>query len=195
MNKFFLIFVALFVSGCAHEKASDRSCGELKYYSKTKIEIKTISVDLLSRPKEPSFYLFAGESDPYHHYAILLKPEAVLAELESFSKIRGGSKWVEALIEKIKADLPLKENTDIEKYGLFGYPFMGAQKTIALNLIEKNQASIVDFWRIESSEEISGKVLKKVVFARVGYAPEDADAREVCELSGDSILELIERVY
>ena len=195
MNRILIIFLVFFVTGCAYKKPDDHSCGYNVYYKNTKIEIKTISVDLLARPKEPSFYLFAGETKPYHHYAILLKPEAVLAELELFSKSNGGSKWTDSLLEKIRADLPLKENTDIEKYGLFGYPFMGVQKTLALNLIQKNQASIVDFWRIESSEEISGKELKSAVFARIGYSAEDPEARAVCEVSGESILELIERVY
>lgn len=196
MNRLLIIFCIFLISGCANKRSSERSCGENKNFSIPKSSVKKTNVNLLARPKEPSFYIYSGESDPYNHYAILFNPGSVVGELENYSLENPiNSKWVEPILEKVKADLPLKENTDLEKYGLLGRQFMGWERKLVLNLIEKNKVSIIDFWRTEGEEERNGKVLKMAVVVRIGYDPMDADEREVCEPSGDSILHVIDRVY
>jgi hypothetical protein len=190
-SMFFIIFSVL-ISSCASKNVPEpRVCGELPYFGSKKDIYRSFSISLLPKPSVPNFYLYVGSSEPYHQYAVMVSPESLVRELDRQIKEGIISHWGEVLLGNVKRDLPLRENTDISKYGFISYALISGNLSIFTNLISKGQASLVDFWNIR--QDGSPGEINVVTVAHI--ANRGAESREVCTPAGEKIFSLVDVWY
>lgn len=184
---FTLFLFTVSFSVCAENKQINMECGDHGSILKSKHSNIITTAKLPKKPESPSLYMFVGESYRYHHYVVYIKPEYLIAELKRKIEI-DSYRDDEAFLEALEKDLPLKNDTDIYKYGLINPLLMEAPSKHVVSLLGKGQASLIDLWnfvpntavtevKVSNMESIGGKF------------------RDICELNGNSIIHVTDAIY
>jgi hypothetical protein len=115
------------------------------------------------------------------HYVVLMSPDSVVALLQSRAAEELYSLHAPTLLDWIKADLPLADDTDLNKYSIRNTRLERLPRYIAAALLESGDASVVDLWQLDNEKNLSEMQL-------VRLATSDGEWRHFCEPSGQEIL-------
>lgn len=131
LKKTLLIVVVIFISGCVNT-IDLTSCKASSYSHKGKRN--ALNIDLSKIPSYSMFYVIKN------YYVVLLKPDSVVNYLKNVGNIGNGAELL-ALIEK---DLPIKENTDLFKYGVINTSFTSDIDFLVAEILQNGDASLID---------------------------------------------------
>jgi hypothetical protein len=151
----------------------------------------TVTIDLEPFSREvrlqPAFYYHDRERS----HVFFVKAEDVVGWVESHGDSR-------PLLDLLRRDLPLKEDTDLFKYSLQVRSFSAGDISYLLSdLIEKGRA-MVDEWPIRGSTTESAEVYDRqdpLRIKRVSWSARGADGWKFCREDGFEILTIVETIY
>lgn len=127
------IFLAL-SSGVAN---ADSFCGKRALQSRDTVTIQ------LDTPKhgtraQPAFYL----RDTEHSLVLFFKPQDVVAALEKLANGPKPDTRLSQILSAVRADLPLKDNTDLFKYEFHGEGWHGLADNVVATLLDAGHVDI-----------------------------------------------------
>jgi len=139
---------------------------------------------------QPAFYL--REDMPER--VLFFRPEDVLALFDSWSVNQ--QQEVRATLERIRSDLPLKEDTDLFKYALRDAHFGAIVEYLAADLLEMGKAA-VDFSplhmpgkeAVQPNDQFDPSSIKRVYWKTRG-----GDGHKYCDPRGFGILTIVETI-
>ena len=139
---------------------------------------------------QPAFYL--REDMPER--VLFFRPEDVLALFDSWSVNQ--QQEVRATLERIRSDLPLKEDTDLFKYALRDAHFGAIVEYMAADLLEMGKAA-VDFSplhmpgkeAVQPADQFDPSSIKRVYWKTRG-----GDGHKYCDPRGFGILTIVETI-
>lgn len=178
--KLCIFFILIFTAACSSAAIQKSNCGEK---SSSKIKRVPQTIHLPSRPTGLVFYMLT--SDQFYsgnHYAILMKPEDLIDELEA----RVAELHVDddlELLQQLKKDMPITSNQDIFKYSVSNTKLLPRTKFIVDKLLAKSKASVTDLW----SSKALGDPLSEIILMDV---ENHGTMREYCAPVDRSILSL-----
>jgi len=175
----------LLVAGTAH---ASEGCGQRALHDKSTATLMLSPMNVFASG-QPLFYL--RYTDDLH--VLYFKPEDVVAVLEeelaglrakyptvTFSESRIPLGW-------IRQDLPLKEDTDLFKYGLREPGFALDLDLLVAALLDKGQAA-VDFLPLRiSRQEIGNEPNDPSSIKRVNWKTREEEGRIYCDAGGREI--------
>lgn len=140
MRILIIFFLSIFCISCAATKNNSNVCqGNGAVLGYNNVKQKNI---LLFEEQRDSFSFYYRSFD----YAILISPENIVAYVESDA--RGGTinsnSLGSILVNKIKNNIPLKENVDIFRYSLDSPELLSYTKYVVAGLLEKGNVSVLD---------------------------------------------------
>jgi hypothetical protein len=145
--KSYVIFSLLFViAGCASHPGNPPVCGGLP--NPRADETRTITpISLKVRAKSPMFYWKTN------YYFVLMPPDSVVNFLKSEVE-RNGLYKADDLLALIKADIPLSDDTDIDKYTLKNHKLWNSPEFIASKLLEDANASVISWAELDDKQNV-----------------------------------------
>jgi len=158
---------------------------------------ETISLDGLKGGvrEHAAFYLRDTRKD----LVFFFKPEHVLALLESWSVhavASDRSTFAESL-ERVRSDLPLKEDTDLFKYGIHSNIFNARLDDLVVELLDAGHA-MIDFYPLHDSGRYAGSdhdQYDPVKLKRVHWANRGGNGRQYCNDEGRDILFIVDTIH
>ena len=147
---------------------------------------ETIALDGLKGGvrEHPAYYL----RDAQRHLVFFLKPEHVVTLLEA-----GGNDYADSL-ERMRRDLPLKEDTDLFKYGVRDIRFYNLLDDLVAKLLDAGHA-MVDFFPLHDSEGQainSNDRFDPVTLKRVYWNTRAGEGRTYCSEKGSEVLSVVD---
>ncbi|HEV8443778.1 MAG TPA: hypothetical protein VGQ27_09870 [Steroidobacteraceae bacterium] len=181
------LLVAAFVVGTQGVALGGAGCSKHDLHKK---DTATIELDAPKHGarEQPAFYL----REPEHNLVLFFKPRDVLTVLEQ----RAGDSRLANVVAEIRADLPLKEDTDLFKYDLRGEGFDGLLDFIVADLLDAGHA-VVDYVPIHAAGSDSSRlndVYDPTTIKRVHWENRGGDGRTYCSADGFFILDVTDTI-
>lgn len=167
-----ILFSVGLLAGCATHRGNPPVCGGSQDSGITR---SATSVKLKARTSTPMLY---WTSD---HYVVLMSPDSVVELVQSWVAEELYSRHAPTLLDWIRADLPLADDTDLNKYSIRNTRLESLPRYIAAALLESGDASIVDLWQLDNEKNLSEMQL-------VRLATSGGEWRYFCEPAGQEIL-------
>jgi len=179
-----LVAAVAVITSSAQAQSRSSSCGDPALLKQRSVKVNTKTVKLRPLPAGPTFYLLAGEAarnEP--HYAILLPADKLTRELRAQNPGTPKQPPMEMFdiwLQRIQADLPLSQHTDLLKYGVPEGGAGGMSALMASWLLSSGEATVVDLWGG------SATYLNQVLVADIEL--HGSKFIEVCDMSGKPFL-------
>ena len=175
------LFILMIVSGCAVASEKAVVCGDSGSAAEGDRSVHRARIFLKPYTGSHSYYLLVNEKRPSFHYAILVTPQDVIEDLKKRISLNG-HRMYSVLLAEIEKDLPLRQNVDINKYGISDPRFVGYFDSIFANLVGQGKASILDLWELDEATRSVNEVLLTSIESPGGKY------RAICNLQEESIL-------
>jgi hypothetical protein len=169
-----ILLMLAVLTGCASNRGNPSVCGGQQDSGTSTTRIET-SVKLQARPSTPMLY---WTSD---HYVVLMSPDSVVSLLQSWVAEDLYSRHTPTLLDWIKADMPLADDTDLTKYSIRNTKLESLPRYIAAALLDGGSASVVDLWQLDKDKNVSEMKLLRLQASGGKW-------RYFCEPSGQEIL-------
>jgi hypothetical protein len=141
-----LLFAAL-ISGCATGRNQPVCATQDRATPGTTQTV--ISMQLRARPSEPLLYLISN------HYAILFPADSVIELLQAWTMEESHGRHTPVLRDLIKADMPLTDDIDLQKYVIRNTRLESLPLRISAALLETGAASVVDLWQMDNEKNLT----------------------------------------
>jgi hypothetical protein len=173
-----ILFQIVVLAGCASNHGNPPVCGGQRDSTTTR---KESSVQLKPRMSAPMLYWISD------HYAVLMSPDSVISLLQSWSADDLYSLHTPTLLDWIKEDIPLRDDTDMNKYVIRSTGLEKLPRYIAAALLETGDASVIDLWQVDNDKDLTEMQLLELE-SRGGQW------RYFCEKSGEEILRVTDMI-
>ena len=179
--KYLSLIIALSLPGIGCSVASQSmTCGDKGSLLKHQHAIDRTEIVLPRYDDAPAYYMLVKNESAFR-YAILVKPDNLVAELRR-TIAKKNSRMATLLLKEMQKDLPLLGNTDVHKYGINKPFFLGAFDIHMANLIGRGEASIVNLREMEKTRRSIDKIILVKIRSYSG------DYRDICNIREESIL-------
>lgn len=140
--------------------------------------------------EQPAFYL----RDPEHSLVLFFKPQDVIAALEKHVNGPKKDARLAPILSAVRADLPLKEDTDLFKYEFRGEGWRGLIDHVVATLLDAGHADIdVHPFHIPGAESSKSSDLDDPsAIKRLPWSKGEADGRLYCIDFGRTILNVVD---
>jgi len=171
---------------CAHAAVAECSKRELRAKSTATISLEP---DVRLRP---AFYLRQSWT------LLFFRPEDVVGVIEAEAADDSSNhERIAAVVERIRRDLPLKEDTDLYKYGVHDLEFAAQLSYRVAKLLDAGRAA-VDFWPTHESgsrtDELNDK-FDPVTIKRVQWETRGGNGRRFCNIDGIEFFSVVDEIY
>jgi hypothetical protein len=143
-----ILLLAVAMSGCASNQGNPPVCGD-RGTLRTDTTQTVTSVKLKERTSAPMLYWIAD------HYAVLMSSDSVINLLQSWAAQERHSRHTPTLLNWIKAEMPLADDTDLHKYIIRDARLERLPQYIAAALLETGDASVIDLWQLEEAKNLT----------------------------------------
>jgi hypothetical protein len=167
-----ILFSVGLLAGCATNRGNPPVCGGQQNLGATRTET---SVKLKARGSAPMLYWVSD------HYVVLMSPDSVVSLLQSWVAEELYSRHTPTLLDWIKADLPLADDTDLNKYSIRSTKIENLPRYMAAALLQNGDASVIDLWQLDSEKNLSEIQLLRLQSS-------GGEWRYFCETTGQEIL-------
>jgi hypothetical protein len=181
-----LAFLAILVSA----QSAVAECTKRELLAKSTVTIKLDGLAGGVR-EHPAFYL----RDMDHPNVFFFKPEDVARVIEKFARDSAPNDGAAvAVLERIRRDLPLKEDTDLFKYAVRDIRFTNSLDSLVTELLDAGHAD-VDFWPLHDSGAFAGNdAFDPSTILRVQWRSRGGDGRKYCDAKGFEIFSITDTI-
>jgi len=130
-----------------------------------------------------------------HPNVFFFKPEDVVRVIEKFARDGAPNNGAAvAVLDRIRRDLPLKEDTDLFKYAVRDMRFANSLESVVTELLDAGHAA-VDFWPLHDSGASAGNdAHDPSTIVRVGWRSGGSEGRKYSDTKGFEIFSITDSI-